>query len=1055
MTDNDLLIRLQEALGDAYAIECELGGGGMSHVFLAEETRLGRKVVVKVLPPDMGAGVNAERFEREIQLAAKLQHPHIVPLLTAGSEGDLLYYMMPFIEGQSLRLRLARETELPVSEAVRILKEVADALAYAHRHGVVHRDIKPDNILLTEGHAVVMDFGVAKAVQQSSGSENITTLGVALGTPAYMAPEQAVADPNVDHRADIYALGATAYEMLCGHPPFTGSNPQAVLAMHVTEPAAPVTKHRPTVPEPLNVVIMRCLEKRAADRWQKVEELIPHFDSVLTPSGGMTPTGTRPVPAVDYEQRAKQAHPVRVAVQFAIASIAIVAVAYGIMNLLGLPDWVTLGAVGLLAAGLPIMVITGYHERNRAVVATTGLHVTAPVGLQRHFTWRKALTGGALAFSVLTIATTGFMASRLSGVGPAATLVSSGVLDERERLVLAEFDNAAPDSTIGETVTELFRIDLSQSPTLSVITAAQVSDLLMLMGHDREEAVTQQLAREIAQREGMKAYIVGEVRSVATGFVISAQIASAASADVLVSVRETADDEAGLIAAVDKLSAGLREKTGESLRSVRSDARLERLTTTSLEGLRLYAQADRVADDGDYRRAIALLEEAVARDTNFAMAYRRLGMYMTNPDFLGQMGVRGDSMLRRAYSLRDRLSDRERYTVEASYWSRVEQDHERAATSYVALLEKYPDDGTALNNLGVAYGVLGRYADQDDVYRRAIDQKVASAITYNNLVGSLIVQGELERADTVNQRFTERFPSSVDALQREAELADARAKWDSADEIVNRVLTEHPSAEDWARFALAELAERRGQLREAGRQSDLAIRARARQQDMSSQERDHQLALNVMLRELWFSQDRTTLSPSIGRLLETEERLSADLPPQARGFRLANFIWMYTLAGQPEEAGQILAQQVSLIPESIRESVGGRNYLRRTRADIAAAAGRNEEAIRARHEVRMDNLRCASCDLVDIAWYFDLADKPDSALVYYEQWLDTPGGTDSWWMPVAYRRSGEIHEAQGNAESAIDYYDRFVELWNEADPELEPIVSDIRSRIARLVGEGA
>src|SRR5438094_3294310 len=192
----DLLARLQSALGDPYRIERELGGGGMSHVFLAKETALGRSVVVKVLPPEMAAGVNIERFRREIQLAASLQHPHIVPVLAAGQSGDLLYYTMPLVEGESLRAKLAREGELPVSETIRVLADVADALAYAHAHGVVHRDIKPDNVLISGQHALVTDFGVSKAVTDSTGG-SLTSLGVALGTPAYMAPEQAAADPHL------------------------------------------------------------------------------------------------------------------------------------------------------------------------------------------------------------------------------------------------------------------------------------------------------------------------------------------------------------------------------------------------------------------------------------------------------------------------------------------------------------------------------------------------------------------------------------------------------------------------------------------------------------------------------------------------------------------------------------------------------------------------------------------------------------------------------------------------------------------------------------------
>src|SRR2546429_4085686 len=244
----DVLARLQSALGDAYRIEKELGGGGMSRVFLAQERELERQVVVKVLPPEMAAGLNAERFRREIQLAASLQHPHIVPLLAAGHADDLVYYTMPLIEGESLRAKLAREGELPIPETVRLLLDVADALAYAHAHGVVHRDIKPDNVLVTDHHAVVTDFGVAKALGEATGETSLTSIGVTLGTPAYMAPEQAAADPHVDHRCDIYAVGTLAYEMLTGRPPFTGGTPQQLLAAQVSEAPPPLSRYPPTVP---------------------------------------------------------------------------------------------------------------------------------------------------------------------------------------------------------------------------------------------------------------------------------------------------------------------------------------------------------------------------------------------------------------------------------------------------------------------------------------------------------------------------------------------------------------------------------------------------------------------------------------------------------------------------------------------------------------------------------------------------------------------------------------------------------------------------------------
>ena len=297
----DLQTRLQAALGNAYHVEKELGGGGMSRVFLAEETRLGRKVVVKVLPPEMAAGVNLERFEREIQLAARLQHPLIVPVLTAGADRDVLFYIMPFIEGESLRAKLERENELPVDETIRILKDVLDALQYAHAHQLVHRDIKPDNVLITGRHAVVTDFGVAKAVSDSGGDPTLTSAGVALGTPAYMAPEQAAGD-QVDHRADLYAVGALAYEMLTGRTPFTGPTVQAVLVAHLTQPPKPVTAHRATVPSALNALILRCLEKNPADRWQQADDLIPQFEALLT--GDLAPVAAQPARAMEPRERA-------------------------------------------------------------------------------------------------------------------------------------------------------------------------------------------------------------------------------------------------------------------------------------------------------------------------------------------------------------------------------------------------------------------------------------------------------------------------------------------------------------------------------------------------------------------------------------------------------------------------------------------------------------------------------------------------------------------------------------------------------------------------------
>jgi eukaryotic-like serine/threonine-protein kinase len=269
---SDVATRLSTALADRYRIERELGAGGMATVYLAHDSKHDRDVAIKVLHPDLGAALGSERFLSEIRTTARLQHPHILPLLDSGEANGLLYYVMPLVIGETLRGRMRRERQLPIAEAVRIAREVASALDYAHRHGVIHRDIKPENILLHDGQAIVADFGIALAVQ-SAGGARITQTGLSLGTPQYMSPEQAMGERVIDARSDVYALGAVLYEMLTGDPPFTGSTVQAIVAKVLTEKPTPVHTLRDTVPRHLEQVVLTTLAKLPADRFASAAEL--------------------------------------------------------------------------------------------------------------------------------------------------------------------------------------------------------------------------------------------------------------------------------------------------------------------------------------------------------------------------------------------------------------------------------------------------------------------------------------------------------------------------------------------------------------------------------------------------------------------------------------------------------------------------------------------------------------------------------------------------------------------------------------------------------------
>ncbi len=272
----DLAERLQSALGERYLLDRELGGGGMSRVFVAEEITLGRRVVVKVLAPSVAAELDTGRFQREIRIAASLQHPHIAPVHAAGQGSGLLYYTMPYVEGESLRQHVDRVGPLPLAEAARLLRELADALVYAHRRMIVHRDLKPANILLEQGHALIIDFGIAKALSAAAEGQHaatgLTSTGLVLGTPTYMAPEQAAGDP-VDHRVDLYALGCVAYELLTGRPPFRGGSAQELIAAHLADMPEPVTSLRPGTPASLAGLVMQLLAKRREDRPESAEEV--------------------------------------------------------------------------------------------------------------------------------------------------------------------------------------------------------------------------------------------------------------------------------------------------------------------------------------------------------------------------------------------------------------------------------------------------------------------------------------------------------------------------------------------------------------------------------------------------------------------------------------------------------------------------------------------------------------------------------------------------------------------------------------------------------------
>jgi eukaryotic-like serine/threonine-protein kinase len=1040
---SELQDRLQPYLASQYRLERELGGGGMSRVFLADEIALGRKVVIKVLPPEMVSGVNQDRFRREIQLAARLQHPHIVPLLAAGAAGDLLWYAMPFIEGESLRVKLARAGELPVAETVHILREVADALAYAHGQGVVHRDIKPDNVMLSGRHALVTDFGVAKAVSASSGDHTLTSLGLALGTPAYMAPEQASADPHVDHRADLYALGAMAYEMLAGHPPFSGMSAQSILAAHITQSPAAVASHRPAVPAALNAVVMRCLEKRAADRWQSAEELLPHLDALLTPSGGTAPTGAVAAPSSGTEAALRQGHPVRVALLFGVGALLVLLATNLLVSRLGLPGWVLSAAIVLLLIGFPIVLATSVRERQRLLARSTGATRPAEGGLGGLLTWRKAFTGGGLAFLGLVVGAGAFMSLRIAGVGPFATLLSAGVMKARDPLVVADFENRTSDSTLAQSVTEALRIDLARSPMVRLLETSDVAAALQRMEREPGTPLTATLAREVAERTGAAAAVTGEIAPLGSGYVLSARLLGSKDGATLLAVRESADNASGLIAAVDRLSKKLREGIGESLRTIRGGEPLEDVTTHSLDALRKYSQANHAADAGEEPKAIALVKEAIHLDTSFAMAYRKLAALANN---VGANLSEVTAAARRAFELRERLPEREKLLSTAYYYWVVDYDSDKIIAAYQQVLETWPDDNTAANNMAIELITRRRYAEAEAVLDRALDGSPQIGVLYANMIEALGAQGKYPKGDSVMARWGTVQPGSGNRLSEGFRYSFGKGDYDAALAYADSAaLRGNPVIQARGHHQRANVYRIRGQLARSDRE-ELAEAELHRQAGRRAQ---------ALMPVVEIAQGRALLrgKPEAG-IRSLDSALAAfpmsEVDPLDRPYLpLAD---AYSRVGEAAKAERLLTEYERIVPPEIRKSNSQGIY---SRALLASAKGRYPEAIAGFREWRTVN-GGEVLGLFDIGQAFDEMGQVDSALAAYEAFATTPDigpAGRQYYLPLAYRRVAQVYEGRNNKDKALEYYGKFTALWKDADPDLRPQVQEVKQRMAALVGE--
>ena len=742
-TDASEIARVRKALaGRGYSVERVLGEGGMATVYLATDQKHRRQVAVKVMRPDLAATLGADRFLREVEIAAQLSHPNILPVHDSGDADGVLFYVMPYVEGESLHDRIKRETQLPVEEALRIAREVSEALAYAHGRKIVHRDIKPANIMLTAGHALVADFGIARAV----GGAAITQTGFAVGTPQYMSPEQASGSAAVDGRSDIYAVGCLLYEMIAGEPPFTGPTAQAIVLRSMTETPRPLSSSREGLSPVIEGVVTRSLVKNPADRWQTAADFAKALGSAedhlrLGPlSGARTPVE---MPAISAGPSAAKVW----GLYAGIGALALVLV-YGLVRRWGLPVWALGLAAALFAIGGLVLFLTGKMEARRAA----GRAVT---GLAARFTWKNATLGAAAALGLWAVVATVLVFRGPAGASPAGSLV---------RLAVLPFENrgAADDAYFVEGMADQVRGKLMSLAGFQIIARASsdqykgTTKAPQQIG--RELGVDYLLTSTVTWAKGGdgkgRVQVVPELIDVKTGAGTWQQSFDAELTDIFEVQGTIATQVAGA------LDVALAPKEQREL--------AER-PTSNLAAYDLFLRARAIPgnDPNSLRQAISLYEQAVALDPNFVQAYGTLAINLSQLYF---NGTPTPEVAERARRIIERLeaiapTDVRTLNARARYRYLVANDLAGAVADGKTAIQQAPNDAVVLRLASQIEQILGDWTSAQHHAEAALRLDPRSLGAKRTLLNVLALTRRYPEAIKLGRELLAESPGDLASLE--------------------------------------------------------------------------------------------------------------------------------------------------------------------------------------------------------------------------------------------------------------------------------------------------
>ena len=869
----------------------------------------------------------------------------------------------------------------------------------------------------------------------------LTSAGTSIGTPSYIAPEQAAGDANTNHRADIYSFGCMAYELLTGQAPFGDRPPSKLLVAHLSEKPENVLELRPDMSPRLAALVMQCLEKDPDHRPQSATDILHALD-VVASSGGHD---AGPVIALTTKRNLGKALAI-----YAVSFIAVAILSRAAIIVFGLPDWVFPGSLIVMALGLPVILFTGlvHHQARIARMqstltpggtrATHGTMTQIALKASPVMTWRRTAIGGAWSVGIFALMVGAWMLLRALGIGPSGSLLAAGTLKQNDPILVSDFKSPASDTGLGTVVTEALRGELAQSKSMSIVPTSQIRAMLGRMKLDGSARLDFTHAREMATREGIKAIVDGEVLAIGGSRVIQANLIATQTGDVLASFKETAKTENDVVNAIDQLARDLRERVGESLKNIRATPPYERVTTGSLDALRKFVDGQRAYDAGEVAHGRQLLEEATALDTTFAMAYRKLAVSYLNDGRLGK----GYPLLQKAYDHRDRLSEDERLSLEGYYFANgPKRDVGKGIAAYERLLEVAPENQTGLINLAVTLESRGEGAKAEALFRRSYALDTLTFQSQSGLIRTLGEQGKLDEAGKYASTASQRLPRSKWLIDiTAADMLWGGGKLDSATRIAAGAMT--GASEPMERALVSDLqvliAAARGRLADADRfttaQAGTAREAGAPEFALHA-------ALGAVVRTAWYRGDRNSASRQLDEALKTIPL--ASIEPIDRPF--GDLVDAQLSVGRLDAAKATLADftkaytAIGSMPDTnTRSRIEGAIALAEKKYDVAVAR------FRAR-SVDMDFDCGATCVSARLAQAFDMGGKPDSAIAVYEKSSRHEGPRTHLCrrhVSSDHRSNGSVNctRRRATAEKAAKSYAEFVDLWKNADAELQPSV---------------